>query len=117
MSPLLRGEARSARIRQLNDMLRGLPIPPFGQLFITSAVSELPPDDLAAVLDKVCWFDEFTEDNDPHGEHDFGAFTHKGIRYFWKIDYYDLAMQMHSPDAADPKVTKRLLTVMQADEY
>jgi hypothetical protein len=28
------------------------------------------------------------EDNDPHGEHDFGAFEHEGQRIFWKIDYY-----------------------------
>ena len=108
---------RTSRIRQLNDMLRGLPIPPFGQLVITAGVDALPPEDLAAVMDKVCWYDDFTPDNDPHGEHDFGAFEHEGTRYFWKIDYYDLALQMRSPDPADPKVTRRVLTIMRANEY
>jgi hypothetical protein len=27
-------------------------------------------------------FDSFTPDNDPHGEHDFGALDFKGQRYF-----------------------------------
>jgi hypothetical protein len=117
MSPLPSGDSRNSRIRQLNDMLRGLPIPPFGQLVLTIGVSDLESDDLAAVLDKVCWFDAFTPDNDPHAEHDFGAFDHKGTKYFWKIDYYDLALEMHSPDPANPTVTKRVLTVMRADEY
>ena len=33
-------------------------------------------------------FDEFTEDNDPWKEHDFGSVKFKGGKYFWKIDYY-----------------------------
>ncbi|WP_333630730.1 DUF3768 domain-containing protein [Agrobacterium cavarae] len=108
---------RTSRIRHLNDMLRRLPVPPFGQLVITAGIDALDAHEQAAILAKVGRFDEFTPDNDPHGEHDFGALDHNGARYFWKIDYYDLAMAMHSPDAADPKVTKRVLTVMRADEY
>lgn len=117
MSPLPAGADRISRIRQLNDMLRGLPLPPLGQLVLTAGVTALAADDLAAVLDQVCGFDAFTPDNDPYGEHDFGAFDHAGTRYFWKIDYYDLAMEMHSPDPADPTVTRRVLTVMRANEY
>ena len=58
----------------------------------------------------------FTDDNDPHGEHDFGIVEHGGVRSFWKIDYYDREMQMLSPDPADPSVTTRVLTVMLAEE-
>jgi len=59
----------------------------------------------------------FTDSNDPHGEHDFGSFEHEGELVFWKFDYYDLDMNLHSPDAADPAVTCRVLTIMLAQEY
>ena len=108
----------TSRIRALNDFLRKFPFAPaVGRVLITPGVSGLPTRDREAVLRKVVQFDTFTEDNDPHGEHDFGAFDHAGVKYFWKIDYYDLAMQMHSPDPANPELTKRVLTVMRADEY
>jgi hypothetical protein len=38
----------------------------------------------AAVLRR--WGASITDDNDPHGEHDFGAFDHAGERIFWKIN-------------------------------
>ena len=59
----------------------------------------------------------FDRDNDPYGEHDFGSLELHGERYFWKIDYYDEELQYHSPDPGDPKVTKRVLTIMHASEY
>lgn len=48
-------------------------------LVMTPAVSELPLAHLVALLEKVAAFDEFTPDNDPHGEHDFGALDHDGV--------------------------------------
>ncbi len=62
-------------------------------------------------------FTGFTEDNDPHGEHDFGALDIQNEKVFWKIDYFDLALQAHSPNAANEGVTKRVLTMMLASEY
>lgn len=120
MSPRPSGAApdRTSRIRQLNDMLRRFPFgPAIGQLLVTPGVTCLPEKDQAEVLAKVAGFDSFTPDNDPHGEHDFGAFEHGGVRYFWKIDYYDLNHESLSPDPADPELTRRVLTIMRADEY
>ncbi|CAN0590562.1 unnamed protein product [Laminaria digitata] len=62
-------------------------------------------------------FDVFTEDNDPHGEHDFGAFEVADQKIFWKIDYFDLALSGYSPDPANRDVTHRVLTIMLASEY
>jgi hypothetical protein len=59
----------------------------------------------------------FTNDNDPYGEHDFGAFDVDGARLFWKIDYYDRSLSGGSPDPTDPAVTCRVLTIMLAWEY
>ena len=47
-------------------------------------------------------FDDFSERNDPFGEHDFGAIEYEGNTVFWKIDYYDLDLMNHSPDPSDP---------------
>ena len=106
-------EAHTDRIRKLNDQARqsftGC------RVFITPGIQAL--DDIDAVMHKVQQFDEFTPDNDPYGEHDFGSFRHNGDTAFWKFDYFDLDLQMHSPDASDPAVTARVLTVMLANEY
>ncbi|MCB1722663.1 MAG: DUF3768 domain-containing protein [Gammaproteobacteria bacterium] len=54
---------------------------------------------------------------DPYGEHDMGRFTVDGQDFYWKIDYYDLDLEYHSPDPADPSVTVRVLTIMRVGEY
>jgi hypothetical protein len=59
-----------------------------GRVVMTPGVAELPEERLTQVLERVRHFDEFTPDNDPHGEHDFGSFEIVGVRYFFKIDYY-----------------------------
>lgn len=86
-----------------------------GRLFITAGL--VGRADLGQIIEKVRAFDKFNEENDPHGEHDFGAFEHEGKKLFWKMDYYDLDLRMGSSNPADPNVTTRVLTVMLASEY
>lgn len=88
-----------------------------GILLMTSGIQALPEDVQVEILYKVRTFDDFTPDNDPHGEHDFGSLTVRGHQVFWKIDYYDLSMKFHSENATDPRLTNRVLTVMLAGEY
>ena len=88
-----------------------------GKMLLTRGVCALPVDDQAAILERVRNFDDFTPANDPWGEHDFGAFEHNGHRIFWKVDAYDRDERFGSPDPADPRVTKRVLTIMLAGEY
>lgn len=85
------------------------------RVMITIGVQQLRS--LPEVFEAVRSFDRFTDDNDPYGEHDFGSVVVGGETLFWKFDYYDLSLQTDSPDAADPSVTVRVLTVMLAEEY
>lgn len=86
-------------------------------MFLTQGVCTLGSDLLPQIVIEVAQFEAFTPDNDPYGEHDFGAIEISGHRIFWKIDYYDSDMRNASPDPADPSVTTRVLTVMLASEY
>ncbi|MGE0063594.1 MAG: DUF3768 domain-containing protein [Xanthobacteraceae bacterium] len=107
--------SRAERIAVLNDQLRNNLGK--GHALITSGVAALGDHTVSQILKAVASFDEFCEDNDPHGERDFGSLDVQGHSIFFKIDYYDLSMTMHSPDPADPNVTCRVMTLMLADEY
>ncbi len=109
-------DSTTSKIAELNDLCRKA-MGVAGRVFQTQDIAALPPDVRSAIFEKVELFDSFTEDNDPHGEHDFGAFDHKGERIFWKIDYYDKACEFGSEDPADPTKTTRVLTIMLAEEY
>ena len=93
-------------IRQLNDQLRKSLSG--GVLVMTAGVRALDEARQLEVLDAVGAFDGFHADNDPYGEHDFGAIEVTGERVLFKIDYYDLPLTAHSPDPADASVTKRV---------
>jgi len=108
-------KSNTDRIRELNDAFRRTFVG--GAVMITAGIEAMPLDQRRALLQKVRGFEAFGEDNDPHGEHDFGVVDEAGERYFWKLDYYDRTMESGSPDPADPSVTTRVLTIMRADEY
>ena len=117
---------RAERIAVLNDRFRarfglphfGTPAVP-GSFVMTAGSGALAPELQIDVWARVRTFAEFSEDNDPHGERDFGAFDlHDVGKVFWKIDYYaDASMTWGSEDPADPAQCYRLLTVMLAEEY
>lgn len=108
-------ESDAVKIAALNDRAR--------QTFtgcrvaITPGIEALGEDALRSILRAVQQFNHFTPDNDPYGEHDFGSFTYADHQVFWKFDYFDVDLRMHSPDPSDPNVTVRVLTVMLAEEY
>lgn len=106
---------KTIAIRKLNDDLRRTRTG--GRFVMTCGVRAKGEGTILLLLDKLRCFDDFKEENDPYGEHDFGQIVHDGSKYFWKIDYYDLNLHMHSPDAANPDVTCRVLTLMLAEEY
>jgi hypothetical protein len=106
---------KPGRIRELNDKLRTTFTG--GKVFMTTGVAALPENVRADVLQRVRIFDRFDGANDPHREHDFGAFEIQGDRFFWKIDYYTPDFTGGSEDPSDPEQTTRVLTIMLATEY
>src|SRR5271155_5158954 len=96
-------ESKTDRIRELNDAFRRTFVG--GAVMITQGVEALPLDQRGSLLQKIRSFEAFSEDNDPHAGHDFGAVDEAGGRFFWKIDYYDRNTEHGSPDPADPALT------------
>ena len=123
---------QTARIARLNDMARqamGVAC----TTVVTVGFRSLPASDQSRVRELIETFDAFDENNDPHGERDFGTIYQladgrwtterprvrddERERVFWKLDYYDRDLRFGSEDAANPAVTRRVLTIMLSDEY
>jgi hypothetical protein len=123
---------QTVRIARLNDLARramGVAC----TAVATAGFRSLSDADQSCVRELIETFDVFTEDNDPHGERDFGTIYQladncwaterprlredERERVFWKIDCYDRDMQFASEDAANPAITRRVLTIMLSDEY
>ena len=123
------GAERAERIARLNDRARqamGIAC----RAVATEGFRALSQADQSRVRELIETFDAFGENNDPHGERDFGAvyqaidgrwMTARPERVretvFWKIDAYDRDLRYGSEDAADASKTRRVLTIMIASEY
>jgi hypothetical protein len=107
---------QNKRVRELNDRFRtegrGN-----GSVLVTSGVHGLGEVSMMTVIDQVRSFADFSEDNDPWGEHDFGAIDTEGEKVFWKIDCYDPTCTQGSENPANEALTHRVLTIMLASEY
>jgi hypothetical protein len=108
-------ENKTARIRELNDAFRQTFAG--GKVVMTASVEALPDMVTAHALVEVTRFNNFTPENDPQGEHDFGNFKLVGRTFYWKIDLYNSAMDGGSEDPTDPDKTTRVLTLMLAEDY
>ncbi|WP_309762902.1 DUF3768 domain-containing protein [Agrobacterium pusense] len=86
-------------------------------VLLTSGVQSLPETTHSPTVEGVRGFNASTPDNDPHGEHDFRAVTVEGHKIFRKIDYNDPILRYGSEAAENPAITKRVLTIMLAEEY
>ena len=108
--------SNSAMIAALNDALRRTLNG--GRIYKTDGIDALDADVQAKILEAVRTFAEFTADNDPYGEHDFGVVEVDSQRCFWKIDYFDRQdPDLGAEDPADAVTTERVLTIMLDEEY
>ncbi len=110
------GATASASIQKLNDRFRKEGYGN-GSMMITAGVKSLGDAFVYKAFHAVRKFNDFSEDNDPWGEHDFGMVVIDGEKLMWKIDYYNRDMTAGSEDPACEKKTRRILTIMLASEY
>ena len=105
-------------IAQLNDEFRSNPGKfSKNKVVMSLSVSALDPVDIASLIQQVSTFSDFSKDNDPFDEYDFGSIDFVNTKYFWKIDYYDANLESRSVDPTNDAVTTRVLTIMEASEY
>ena len=111
-------EALAKSIQLKNDAFRKAVFmgpQPDGKAFMTPAVETLAEKTKALLFFEIINFDNFTQDNDPYGEHDFGCIERDGIpKIYWKINYYK--DEMMEDGAEDPLNAYRVLVVMFAEE-
>lgn len=88
-----------------------------GKYVLTLGIHSLSPDDRVEMVKRVVAFNDFTLENDPYGEHDFGMLHDNTHDVYWKIDYYDPSLKYGSENPADLSQTMRVLTIMLAEEY
>ena len=100
---------KESEIAYKNDVFRKLG---FG-VTITNGAAALP--DVCGLMQAIRAYNEFTEDNDPYHEHDFGSLVWHSEKVFWKIDYYNKALNAWEDPTSDK--CQRILTVMLAEEY
>ncbi len=103
------------RIRTLNDKLRRDLTR--GTVVMTPGVAALGAEAVHRLVQTIATFDDFCRANDPNSEHDLGVFDFDGNSIMFKIDYHDQSFNFHSPDPGDAAVTKRVMTLMLAEEY
>ena len=99
---------KAEQIAQRNDAFRKVET-----MSVSQGVFNL--QDVLGLIRAVRDYKDFSEDNDPYGEHDFGSLIWEGQKIFWKIDYFDSAFEAW----ADPlsNEVERVLTVYLAEEH
>ncbi|WP_160175202.1 DUF3768 domain-containing protein [Ruegeria halocynthiae] len=88
-----------------------------GQWVCTTAVDNEGPAFVAACIAAVQTYDDFKEENDPHGTRDMGFMTVMGREVWFKIDLYNPSYDAGSSEPENLDVTRRVLTVLFPSDY
>jgi hypothetical protein len=113
--------ARAEQIAKLNDRARSGFDPSARIMFTRGCLDAFcsgdTPSGLVAQAELIKTMRRHRFEEDTYGERDFGAFTFRGEKVFFKVDYYDLNLEYGSEDPADASITARVVTIMLAAEY
>ncbi|WP_449470216.1 DUF3768 domain-containing protein [Sphingobium chungangianum] len=109
-------------IRQLNDRCRQGRDPSARILITANCLATFAPgegieSELVAQARLMAAVNSFTFAEDDRSERDFGEVLVDGRRVWFKIDYYDPALEFGSENPADASITRRVLTIMLPEDY
>jgi Protein of unknown function (DUF3768) len=108
-------QSMAEKIAILNDKLRTQG--EGGEVVVTSALVLKGPIFVLQAQQLVREYQNFSRDNNPFGERDFGSFELLGEVVMWQVAYFTKDFVMGSPDPSDTDVTARVLTIMLAADY
>jgi hypothetical protein len=108
---------QKVKTRTLNDRMRTLPPRTQDMVICVGSLQDAEATLMQAVYRAAQTFIAFTEDNDPHGEHDCATFEFMGERFLFKIDYYDTDLRYGSEEPWNQDKTRRVMTLMYARDY
>lgn len=113
-----------AEIARQNDEFRrsyGLSPRVPGRIVMTPGVAAFDALVMMKIQSAIILFNDFTKDNDPYDEHEFGAFVinvnGQDTTIWFKIDLYDLNYEAGSEQRDDVNQTRRVMTILLPSEY
>jgi len=115
-------EMQAQQIAKANDAFRAAIIsgghPVYqGRVVCTQGIAAKGAEFVTLAQLAVAGFSEFTEDNDPHGDHSMASVTVCGEVVWFKIDLYDENFCYGAGDPLDDANTRRVLTLLFPSEY
>lgn len=110
-------DERTIRIRDLNDELRLNGRALNGRMVAMGTLGQEDEEKIIRVYRAAAAFEDWSEGDDPYGEHDFGKFDVDGEAFIFKIDYYSLDEAHGSEHPEDQNTTIRVMTLMSAEDY
>jgi hypothetical protein len=108
---------KTLKVRGLNDQLRTTGAGHNGRVIAVGSLAQAGQEILEKAVKGLRSFADFSEDNDPYGEHDCASFEVDGERFMFKIDYYTLDELHGSEHPEDPAVTIRVCSVFYTSDY
>ena len=106
--------ANLLRIQALNDRLRieGLG----GEINCSEGILALSTDDIITIGDAIVEFNDFGSVSETIDDHGFGILVAASRVVVFQILYMDREGNRQSVDPSDPKITRRMMIIMLADE-
>ena len=114
---------RTARIAAQNDAFRraigpdAAPCGLRGRVALTRTLLARDDGFVRAVLRAVAADETFTENNDPDGDHGFGAVGVEGVTVWWKLDLHDRVLRLAGERPDDPEATAHALTILLPEDW